>query len=135
MVDSTDILSSIKENRASDKTFAEFIAELFKDKFIEVYLGDSYEDVSTEQISTSYPAVFCGRVIGAFKEVLAIRALHVDKFKKVSEAGIIFINERSIRALSEIDDGHSIQDMILRSNESVSVYNAFINNATIKLRK
>ena len=116
-----------------DKTYAEFIYSLFKDKYIEIYLGDSYEEISVEQISSSYPAVFCGKVVAAFKECLAIEAIHVTKQKAVKGGNIIFVNERAIRALSEVDsETGSLQDMILRSNEVNAVYKAYHNKTTIK---
>jgi hypothetical protein len=112
----------------SGKTFAEFLAELFKDRFIEIYLGDSYEEVSTEQISTSYPAILCGKVISAYRECLVINGAYVDskgKNKKVKLGNILFINERAIRALTEVDGNGILEDMLLRSKESLDVKAAF----------
>ena len=86
----------------SGKTFAEFLSELFKDKFIEIYLGDSYEDINVEQISTSYPAVLCGKVISAYRECLIINGAFVNKHNKMQLGNLVFINERAIRALKEV---------------------------------
>lgn len=105
-----------------DKTFAEFIASLFKDKMIEIYVGDSYEEISTEQISQAYPAVFCGKVVGAFKECLILNCAYV-KNKKMQMGNMLFVNERSIRALNEIDGNGVLEDMFLRSRESLEVKN------------
>ncbi len=135
MVNELEISSTINEFSNQDRTYAELIFKLFKDKYIEIYLGDSYEEISIEQISSSYPAVFCGKVVGAFKECLIVEAIHVTKEKKVEKGGLIFINERAIRALTEVDDGHALQDMILRSNEVIAVYNAYINKSKVKIRK
>lgn len=110
-------------DKGRHKTFAEFISELYKDKFIEIYLGDSYEEVSVEQISTSYPAVFAGKVVGAFKECLIINGLYADKSDKIQLGNLIFINERAIRALNEVDGNGKIEDMFLRSSESLTVKN------------
>lgn len=109
-------------NKDRKGTFAEFIANLFKGKIIEIYLGDSYEEVSTEQISQAYPAIFCGKVEGAYKEVLIINSAFIDKkTKKMKFGNFMFINERSIRALNEVD-GHGImEEMFLRSRESLEV--------------
>lgn len=108
------------------KTFAEFVAALFKDKFIEIYLGDSYEEVSIEQISMSYPAVFCGKVIGAFKECLIISSVFC-KNKKLHLGNLMFINERAIRAFNEIDGNGVMEDMFLRSKESLEIKTQFID--------
>jgi len=113
----------------SGKTFAEFLAELFRDRFIEIYLGDSYEEVSTEQISTSYPAILCGKVVGAYRECLVINGAYVDskgKNKKIKLGNVLFINERAIRALTEVDGNGTLEDMLLRSKESLDVKAAFV---------
>lgn len=135
MTDQEQVASLMSEFQGKDQTFAEFIAVLFKDKFVEFYLGDSYEDVSMEQISTSYPAVFCGKVIGAYKECLAVKAVHVNKNKQAELGGLLFINERAIRVLSEVTNDFAIQDMILRSNDVIPVYKAYLNKTSIKIKK
>ncbi|CAB4197096.1 hypothetical protein UFOVP1290_616 [uncultured Caudovirales phage] len=122
-----DLIQHFNTNHRG-KTFAEFIAELFADKYIELYLGDSYEEVSVEQISTAYPAVFCGKVIGAFKECLIINCIYVDKIDKKMRSGhIAFINERAIRGLGEINGNGIMEDMFLRSRESLIIKDKFID--------
>lgn len=120
-----DFISEFNKNDRS-KTFAEFLAVLFKDKFIEIYLGDSYEEISMEQTSMSYPAVFCGKVIGAFKECLVISSVYVHN-KKMQLGNLMFINERAIRALNEIDGYGVMEDMFLRSRESLEIKENFID--------
>lgn len=106
------------ELKGSGKTFAEFLADSLGDRVVEIYLGDSYEEVSTEQISTSYPAVFCGKIIAAYRECLIINCVHVDKNKQIKLGHIMFINERAIRSLHEVDGSGVIEDMFLRSRET-----------------
>jgi len=124
-----DIQDKIAEmNKDRTRTFAEFIATVFKDKFIEIYLGDSYEEVSIEQISVSYPAVFVGKVIGAFKECLVLSAAYVGNDKKLKLGNLLFISERAIRALNEVDENGIMEDMFLRSKESIEIKQHFMNN-------
>ena len=131
MVTTQEILSVTEKLQGSGKTFAEFLAEVFKDKFIEVYVGDSYEDVSTEQVSTSYPAVFCGKVIGAYRECLMISCAYVNKSRHVQLGNILFLSERAIRALNEVDGNGTIEDMMLRSTETLDIKKAFIDQKPI----
>jgi hypothetical protein len=119
----TDLISSFNEKRTG--TFAEFLAALLKDRFIEIYLGDSYEEVSVEQISTPYPAVFCGKVVGAYKECLVISAAYIDKNRKPQLGNLMFINERAIRALNEADGNGIMEEMFLRSKDSVMIKDMF----------
>lgn len=127
MATEIEVQNMISKLQGSGKTFAEFIAELFNNRFIEVYVGDSYEEVSTEQVSTSYPAVFCGKVIGAYKECIILNAAHIDKSKKLKLGNILFINERAVRGLTEIDGEGIFEEMLLRSKESLDIKAAFID--------
>lgn len=117
----THIQNIIESLKGSGKSFAEFLTEALKDKLIEIYLGDSYEEVSVDQISTSYPAVFCGKIVGAYRECLIISCLYVDDNKKIKPGHLVFINERSIRALNEIDGTGVLQDMLWKSSESLNM--------------
>lgn len=114
------------------KTLAEFIATVFKDKFVEIYLGDSYEEVSTEQISQSYPAVFCGKVVAAYKECLVLDSVYVDIHKKLMLGNLVFLSERAIRGLNEIDGKGTLEEMFLRSSESLEIKRHFIDGLPLK---
>lgn len=121
-----EVIAKFNQDGNRYKTFAEFIAEIFTGKFLEIYLGDSFEEVKTEQQSNSYPAVFCGQVMGAFKECLILNSFHysVDKGgEKIQSLGnIVFISERSIRALVEADGKGTINDLFMKSGkESLKV--------------
>ena len=132
MVSEEHILNAVKQMSGSGKTFAEFIAELFKDKIMEIYVGDSYEDVSTEQVSTTYPAVFCGKVVAAYRECLIINCAYVNQAHHLQLGNILFINERAIRALNEVDGNGIIEDMMLRSKETLDIKNHFNANQSKK---
>lgn len=133
MVNEQFVLEKVAEcNQDRVKTFAEFIALTFKDKFIEIYLGDSYEEVSTEQISQAYPAVFCGKVISAYRECLILNAVYIDKTRKMKIGNLVFLSERAIRGLNEINGEGIIENLFLRSKESLDVKNLFIDNGQAK---
>lgn len=122
MLTESQLHSTIESFQGSGKSFAEFIAELFKGKMVEIYLGDSYEEVSTEQISVSYPAVFCGEVIGAYKECLVIKTAYIfGKANKRKDGNLMCISERAIRALNEIGGDSSIDDVFMRSRNSAEL--------------
>jgi hypothetical protein len=116
--------STIEQLQGSGKTFAEFVAIYFNNKFVEIYVGDAYESITTEQVSTTYPAVFCGKVIGAYRECLIIDAAYISKDKKLELGNIMFINERAIRVLNEINGKGILKDMFLASQETIGIKNA-----------
>lgn len=137
MVTEEFVLEQVRE--ANDggrvKTFAEFIASVFEGRFIEIYLGDSYEEVSTEQISTSYPAVFCGKVVTAYRECLVLNSVYVDSVtKKMKLGNLMFISERAIRGMNEIDGNGILEDMFLRSSESLDIKDHFIDGHPLRAR-
>jgi len=120
------VLDTVEEfnNNKRHHTLAEFIAGIFKDQFIEIYVGDSYEDVKFEQHSTQYPAVFCGKVIGAFKECLIISAAYIEA-KEIRLGKLMFISERAIRTLSPVDGKGVIQDLFLRGKDTIDIAKRF----------
>jgi len=136
MVSEELIADTIQEcNKDRVKTFAEFIATIFTGKFIELYLGDTYEDVSTEQVSTAYPAVFCGKVVGAYRECLILNSVFLSPMTKKMQLGnMVFISERAIRGLNEIDGNGMIGDMFLRSSDSLDIKAQFIDGQMPKTK-
>lgn len=122
-----EIKSTVEQLQGSGKTFAEFLATLFKDRFIEIYVGDTYEDVSTEQVSTAYPAVLCGKVVSAYRECLIIEAAYIGNDHKLKLGNMLFVNERAIRALNEVDGNGIFEEMLLRSKESLDIKAAFVD--------
>jgi hypothetical protein len=127
MVSEQQIEAAVTKLDKSGKTFAEFVVELFKDKFIEVYVGDAYEDISTEQINTAYPAVFCGKVVAAYRECLVLNCAYIGPGRHLELGNMMFINERAIRALNEVDGKGTLEDMMLRSKETLDVKASFYN--------
>lgn len=137
MISQELVLQAIEDcNKDRTKTLAEFICTIFKDQFVEIYLGDSYEEVSVEQISTSYPAVFVGKVVAAYKECLVLNCIYVNKSTKELELGnMVFISERAIRGLNAVDGKGVLEDMFLRSSESLDIKSQFVDGIRSKLAR
>lgn len=115
-------------SKGCHSTIAEFLYTLFKGKFVEVYLGDAYEDISTEQVSTPYAAVFSGKIIAAYKECLVMEGSYIDRRTRTWKSGKqIFISERSIRGFCEIDGNGILDDIFLRSREATQIKDLAIN--------
>jgi hypothetical protein len=127
MISETEMQETVARLQGSGKTFAEFLVEVFKDKFVEIYVGDSFEDLSTEQVSTPYPAVFCGKVVAAYRECIVISCVFVNKGRHLQLGNLLFINERAIRALNEIDGNGIMDEMMLRSKDSIGIKTVFVD--------
>ncbi len=129
-VSPSDIKDVISQIKGSGNTFAEFLSIIFKDRLVEIYLGDAYEDIVTEQVATTYPAVFCGKIIAAYRECLVVNAAYVDENKKQKLGNILFINERAIRALTEINvDKGTLGDVFLNSRDTSIVRKIALNSS------
>jgi hypothetical protein len=129
MVSEKEVLATVQScnEGGRTKTFAEFIAQVFDGKFIEIYLSDSYEEVSMEQISQNYPAVFVGKVIGAYRECLILNSIYINKSQQMQLGNMMFLSERAIKAINEVDGNGTIEDMFLRSRESLIIKDIFID--------
>jgi hypothetical protein len=117
------IVEMTKSLQGSGKTFAEFLSELFTGQFLEIYVGDAYEDVSTEQISTTYPSVFCGKVVSAYRECLIISCVYGKSHLQMGN--FLFINERAIRAVNVVNEKGTLESMMMRSKETLEVQRMF----------
>jgi hypothetical protein len=127
MVTEHEVQQLAASSKGSGKTLAEFLAELYKDKFLEIYVGDSYEEISVDQVSTSYPAVFCGKVVAAYRECLVINCVFTNQSNKLQLGNLVCISERAIRALNEVDGKGTLEDMLLRSKETLLIKQLFMD--------
>lgn len=92
------------------------------------FIQATYEEISVEQVSQSYPAVFVGKVIAAYKECLVINCPYVPHRSRTPALGnLVFVSERAIRGLNEVDGKATIEDMFLRSKESLAIKEAFVD--------
>lgn len=82
------------------------------------------------KVLTTYPAVFCGKVVAAYRECLIISCVFVNKARHLQLGNMMFISERAIRALNEIDGNGIIEDMMLRSKESLDIKAMFVDGHT-----
>lgn len=130
MVTEHEVRELAASSKGSGKTLAEFLADLYKDKFLEIYVGDSYEEVSVDQVSTAYPAVFCGKVVAAYRECLVISCVFTNKANKLQLGNVVCISERAIRALNEVDGKGTLEDMLFRSKETLMIKQLFIDPIT-----
>lgn len=124
MATEQDFINSIEETVNSGKriTFAELIAKTLKGKIIEVYIGDAYEDIKLDEITTRAPAVLIGKVITAYAECLILNCAYVDQAsKKVKFGNIVCLNERSVRTICEVDETGVLKDTFLCSRDGKTI--------------
>lgn len=118
-----DIINQCHHADKSDEiTFAELIHKMMEGKLIEIYIGDTYEDLRLQDSTTKIASVLCGKVVAAFGECLVMDCAYVDKgTKKVVFGNVVIVNERSIRTLTEVDNRGTLKDTFLSSKEAVLI--------------
>ena len=111
-----------REKTSRDLSFAELVYKLMKDKLVEVYIGDTYEDLKSQDSTTKVNAVICGIVKAAYGDCLLLDCAYVDQVnKKVIFGNIVCLNERSIRTLTEVDNSGSLKDTCISSKETLFI--------------
>jgi len=100
-------------------TFAELLAIVWKDKVIEIYIGDTFEDIKFDDSTQKYAAVLVGKVITAYAECLVLNCAYIDQTtKKMQFGNIVCLNERAIRTVTEVDANGILKDTFLSSRDS-----------------
>lgn len=128
MAKETDFITAIDEVNASGKeiTFAELIAKVYKDKIVEIYVGDTFEDIKYDDSTQKYAAVVIGKVITAYAECLVLNCAYIDQVSKTLKMGnIICLNERAIRTITEVDESGILRDTFLSTRDSKIVKGLF----------
>lgn len=121
MATEQQFVSAIQELRDTNHpriTFAELIAKVWGGKVVEVYIGDTFEDVSYEDSSVKYVAILVGRVVAAYAEMLVLDCAYIDQqTKKLQFGNIVCLNERGVRTITEIDESGILKDTFLNSRD------------------
>lgn len=130
MVKEIDFVKAIDEINANGKdiTFAELIATVLKDKIVEIYVGDTYEDIKYDDSTQKYAAVIIGKVITAYAECLVLNCAYIDQTgqsRKIQLGNIVCLNERAIRTITEIDETGILKDTFLSTRDSKIVKGLF----------
>jgi hypothetical protein len=108
-----------------DHTLAEFLFKVWKDKIIEVFIGEAYEDIKWDDSSQRVASVVVGKFIGAYAECLIINSVYVDSKNNMRTGNIICLNERAIRHVAEVDGNGCIADTFLTSADATKIKKLF----------
>lgn len=128
MANEFDFKDTIREFKEDGKkhTFAELIHRVWGGKIIEVYIGDTYEDIKYDDSTQKYVAILVGKVIDAYGECLVMNCAYIDQSTKTLKYGnIVCLNERSVRTITEVDETGILKDTFLSSRDSKIVKDLF----------
>jgi hypothetical protein len=123
-INTIDLLNSNNENI----TFAELVAKVWKNRIVEIYIGDTFEDIKFDDSTQKYPAILVGRVVAAYAECIILNCAYMDQStKKVRFGNIVCLNERAIRTITEVDESGILRDTFLNSRDGKIVKDALRN--------
>lgn len=121
MANGTEFVTAINElNRENkDITFAELISQVWSGKIVEIYIGDTYEDIKYDDSTKKYASVLIGKVITAYAECIVLDCAFVDPItKKMQFGNVVCLNERGIRTITEVDGNGLLKDTFLSSRDA-----------------
>lgn len=99
-------------------SFAEALAERLQDKLVEIYLGDSYEEVNYADNAKTTNSVLVGKVVEALGDCLVINARYANKQKEIVFGNIIYVNAYNINAICELDGSGTLRDAFYSTDET-----------------
>jgi hypothetical protein len=128
MTTEQDFINAIAEAKSNPvkTSFAELIAKIWTGKLLEIYVGDTYEDIKYDDSTQKYAAVVIGKVIAAYGECLVLNCAYVEQgSKKICFGNLITLNERSVRFITEVDGNGILKDCFLSTRDSRIVKDLF----------
>lgn len=107
-------------------TMAELMAKVLKDKVVEIYIGDTYEDIKFDDSTQKCVSVLIGKIITAYAECIVLDCIYIDQIDKKPKTGnIVCLNERAIRTITEVDDSGVLKDTFLSTRDTKVVKSLF----------
>lgn len=108
------------ENSKSEpiKSFTDELLKM-KGEFIEIFIGESAEQISLDQFSVPYISSIMGKLVDVIDRFLILDCLYVDKSTKELKTGNrIWLNTFQIRVFGKLDSIGSIKECFLHSKDA-----------------
>ena len=104
------------------RRFTDELIDKFKGKMIEIYIGDQSETLDYADNSQHQNATIFGRVVDVMDRFVILDCLYVDKRTgDVSHGNLAYINLFQIRAMNEVNDKGSLNDIFLNAKDVVKI--------------
>ena len=100
-------------------TYSEAIAAALKGRLVEIYLGDTYEQVAYADNSKNTSAVLIGRIVSAEGDCIVLDSLYKDHHdKKIKHGNVIYVNGNMVSAVCEVNGSGTLKDAISSSDST-----------------
>lgn len=104
------------------RKFSDELINKFRGKILELYIGDQYESLTFNDYSQQQNATIYGRLVDVLDRFLILDCFYVDKkTNQVKTGNIIYINTFQIKAMSEVNDEGSLDDIFLSAKDVAKV--------------
>jgi hypothetical protein len=119
-------ISALNQNSNEPKlTMAELIAKVWAGKFVEIYIGDTYEDLKFEDSTTKIPSILVGKIINAYAECIVLNCAYKEQTTgKILFGNVVCLNERGIRTITEIDGKGGLKDTFIDVKDGKKIVEA-----------
>ena len=124
MATEKEFLDALENARSHERrsSMAEIVGRTLKGRVVEIYVGDTFEDIKYDDCTSKSASVLVGRVIDAYAELIVLDCAYTDTTtKKLKFGNIICLNERSIRFLTEIDEKGMLRDTFINTRDGKQV--------------
>lgn len=114
--DNFDPLYAPQTPSTSVKTYRNILDVLdqMRGQYIELYIGETYENIEYEEVSRPQISTIFGKVIECLDRFLVLDCFYVDqRTQEVKDKHIVFINAFQIRTFTSVDGGGSLDDIFL----------------------
>jgi hypothetical protein len=135
MASETDFINVIAElnSKPGEKlTMAELIAKVWGGKVVEIYIGDTYEDIKLDDSTQKVPAILVGKIVCAYAECIVLNCAHTNARGDLAFGNIVALNERGIRTITEIDSNGILKDTFLNIKDGKRIKSAMQQLGEIK---
>jgi hypothetical protein len=100
------------------RRFTDELMNKFVGKMVEIYIGDQAETLDYADNSQHQNATIFGRIVEVMDRFVILDCLYVDKrTNEVAHGNLVYINLFQIRAMSEVNDTGSLDDIFLNSKD------------------
>lgn len=109
--------------KPQSNTYAESLGYLLSGQIVEIYLGETYEQIKMEQSDENNPAILVGKILEGHGNVLVVEAAafrnrRIDHYRKV------YINDYSIKFICVLEPSNvGATNIFMDSREAGRIYN------------
>jgi len=96
-------------------SFAAFLAKAFEDKIIELYFGEDFEKINTEQCQTGTPSVICGTILNAVNNFIILDC-YSNNNDHLQAGSVVFINMDKVIAIKEFNKNRPLSNIFIKSS-------------------